>query len=187
MRAGGILLIVIGVGCGGATTQSTATAPHTLPTPMPAASVAAGSQVDLTMTDRISTRDSKAGDPFVAHVDEPLTAVDGRVLVTSGSVLRGHVVRVTQAPTPRIDVAFDTIETRDGPVKIHALLVDVGGHGEVLTMRLGDPSDGAIAPSRSALGGGPPAEDVRGSAVTVPEGARMRIMLLDPIVPLDRR
>lgn len=186
MRAGGILLIAgLAVGCGGASTQTTPH--HALPTPMPAASVAAGSEVHVTLTDRIGTHDSKPGDPFVAHVDEPLTAVDGRILVTSGSVLRGHVVRVTQTPTPRLDVAFDTIETRDGPVKIHAILVDVGGHGEVLTMRLGDPSDGGISPSRSALGGGPSAEDARASEVTVPEGARLRIMLLDPIVPLDRR
>jgi len=172
-------------GCGGASTEEAP--PQTVPRPMPAASVAAGTDVNVTMTDRLSTRDSKPGDYFVAHVDDPLVAVDGRVLVNRGAVLRGHVVRVDHAPTSRIDVAFDTIETRDGPVRIHAILVDVGGHGEVLTMRMGDPSDGGITPSRKALGGGPAPADARDAAVTLPEGSRIRLMLLDPVVPLDRR
>lgn len=171
------------LGCGGA---QSGVSPLQRPSPMPAASVAAGSEVHATMTDRIASDTSKPGDAFVLHVDDTMTAVDGRTLITKGSVLRGHVVRVTRDP-PRIDLAFDTIETRDGPVSIHAMLVDVGSHGQVLTLRLGDPSDGGIAPSRTAIGGGPPPEDVRGARVEVPEGARIRLLLLDPIVPLDRR
>lgn len=184
MRLGGILVIAALIGCGGASAKSTDTA---FPRPMPAASIAAGSDVFATLTDRIGTGESQPGDYFVAHIDQPLVAVDGRTLVNAGAVLRGHVVRVTHAPTPRIDVAFDTIETVDGPVRIRALLVDVGGHGEVQTMRLGDESDGGIAPSRSGVGGGPSPDDARAADVTLPEGARMRLMLLDPVVPLDRR
>lgn len=177
------VLTLLLLGCGGA---QSGVSPHQRPSPMPAASVAAGSEVHATMTDRIASDTSRPGDPFVLHVDDTMTAVDGRVLVTKGSILRGHVVRATREPA-RIDVAFDTIETRDGPVRIHAMLVDVGGHGQVLTLRLGDPSDGGIAPSRTAIGGGPPAEDIRGARVELPEGSRVRLLLLDPIVPLDRR
>lgn len=182
------------LGCGGATGRTPPASETSSRAPAraksgatPAAAVAAGSEVHVLMTDRLGTAESKQGDPFVAHVEEPLVAVDGKILVTRGAILRGHVVQVTRAPAPRIDIAFDTIETRDGPVRVRALLVDVGGHGEVLTLRLGDPSDGGIAPSRSALGGGPPAEDTREGEVTVPEGAHVRLMLLDPLVPLGRR
>lgn len=173
------------LGCGGATTSRTV--PRTEVSAKPAGAVVAGSDVNATLGDPISTKDSSPGDPFVARVDDPLVTIDGTVLVTGGSVLRGHVVRVTRGPTPRLDVAFDTIETRDGPVRIRAILVDVGGQGQVITLRMGDPADGGISTSREAIGGGPSAEDERVPELTLPQGTRIRLMLLEPLAPLRRR
>ncbi|MBI2388707.1 MAG: hypothetical protein HYV09_03735 [Deltaproteobacteria bacterium] len=178
-----VLLCIALIGCAGGSAS-----PHVPVRPLPPASVAAGSEIHATLRDDVSTRDARPGDWFVAHVDRPLVAVDGRTIVTAGSILRGHVVRVSPGSTgrPRIEIAFDTVETRDGPVRVNAQLVDVGGQGEVVMLRLNDEADGAIEPSERLIGGGPGAEG-RAPEVTLPTGTRLRVLLLDPVVPLDRR
>lgn len=91
------------------------------------ADIAAGSEVDATLQQTISTNHSKVGDPVLMKI----TSVGSAPLdpELQGATIRGHVAQVT-GPTPtkkaHVDIAFDTLTLADGrtfpfPAKIVSL------------------------------------------------------------------
>lgn len=79
--------------------------PVTRPTPTaPAATAtrtaAAGSFLDLAVSDSLSSRTTKVGDAFTASVVADVKDANGRVVIPAGSTVHGSVTEVKPAPNP---------------------------------------------------------------------------------------
>ncbi|MBI1966627.1 MAG: hypothetical protein HYS40_01435 [Gemmatimonadetes bacterium] len=61
---------------------------------------AAGTRLDMAVTDTISSRKNKVGDTFAATVVEDVKDVAGRVVIPAGSVVNGTITEVKPAPNP---------------------------------------------------------------------------------------
>jgi hypothetical protein len=98
--------------------------------------LAAGTQVDATITDAISSRQAKAGDPFTASVVEDVNA-DGRVAIPAGSTVQGTITEVSPAPnagsTGTLTLAVSSVTVRgttyDVAVSIDSLQTTNEGRG----------------------------------------------------------
>jgi len=83
----------------------------------------------IQLTDRIDTRNVRAGDHFHARLAEPLTAEDGEIL-PEGAKIKGHVSSVFPGFRTRILLSFDRIQTSRGWVPLIATVTGVPGeHG----------------------------------------------------------
>ena len=90
--------------------QQQATAPRsTPPTPRPtppklaapaALVLPAGTHADMAVTDTITSRTAKAGDPFTARVVEDVKNAAGRVVIPAGAMVQGTISEVKPAPNP---------------------------------------------------------------------------------------
>lgn len=78
--------------------------PATRPAPAPAAAAtrtaAAGSFLDLAVSDTLSSRTTKVGDAFTASVVADVKDANGRVVIPAGSTVHGSVTAVKPAPNP---------------------------------------------------------------------------------------
>jgi hypothetical protein len=109
-----------------------ATPPPAAPEPAPPPRVAppaqqvhdvpAMSTFSVSLMSALGTRLSSPGDSFRAKVISPLTTLRGYTLVPVGSVVRGRVIAVEQAPASRLRLKFDTVTTTAGPVPLYATL-----------------------------------------------------------------
>lgn len=98
--------------------------------------LAAGTQVDATITDAISSRQAKAGDAFTASVVEDVNA-DGRVAIPAGSTVQGTITEVSPAPnagsTGTLTLAVSSVTVRgktyDVAVSIDSLQTTNEGRG----------------------------------------------------------
>jgi len=93
--------------------------------PAPVYDVPAMSTFSVALLSPVGTRLSAPGDSFRAKVLSPLTTLRGYTLVPVGSVLKGHVVAVEQAPASRLRLKFETVTTTTGPVPVYATLAEV--------------------------------------------------------------
>jgi hypothetical protein len=78
--------------------------PAPKPKPAPAApatrTAAAGTFVDLAVSDTLSSHFTKAGDGFTASVVDDVKDASGRVVIPAGSTVHGTVTDVKPAPNP---------------------------------------------------------------------------------------
>lgn len=78
--------------------------PAPKPKPAPAApatrTAAAGTFVDLAVSDTLSSHFTKAGDGFTASVVDDVKDAQGRVVIPAGSTVHGTVTAVKPAPNP---------------------------------------------------------------------------------------
>lgn len=90
-------------------------------------SLAAGTQIGVTLVDSLDSESAKAGDRFSAQVSSPVT--DGAyVLLPAGSRVLGHLteVRPTDGDSPAvIVVAFDSVQVGEKTHPIAATVTDV--------------------------------------------------------------
>lgn len=90
-------------------------------------------QVFVTASTRVTSDDSRPGDPVEAVTAEPIV-VDGEVVIPQGSTMRGRVESVDPGEyplrRPSIEIVYDRIETPDGRV----IPVDARASGEVGTV-----------------------------------------------------
>jgi len=86
--------------------------------------VPAMTSFSVSLVGPMGTRLSAPGDPFRAKVISPLRTLRGYTLVPVGSVLKGRVVAVEQAPASRLRLKFETLTTTQGPVALQATLTD---------------------------------------------------------------
>jgi len=93
--------------------------------PAPVYDVPAMSTFSVALLSPMGTRLSAPGDSFRARVISPLTTLRGYTLVPVGSVLKGRVVAVEQAPASRLRLKFETVTTTTGAVPVHATLAEV--------------------------------------------------------------
>ncbi len=176
------------------------------PVPAPA-TVAAGTQLGLRLSDALSTESNKAGDPFEATVVEDVLAPDGMVLVPAGAVVRGRVVDSHESPSADqpavLSLAVDAIELNGRSVPLDATVLDAqvqagrkdsdtrtavkvgagAAAGAVLGKILGKDTKSAVkgAVVGAAAGGAVAAATRDGQAVMEP-GARILLRLDRPLV-----
>jgi len=191
-------------------TPATRTPTHrTTPPAPPARAVApalrrlsAGARIDVAATDTISSRTSKPGESFTAHVVEDVKNAAGQVVIPAGAVVNGRITDVKPAPNPRtpgtltlsvtsvtvggntypIDAAVDSLETVHkgrGVTSGDAAKVGAGAvAGAVLGRVLGGNRKGTIIGGiAGGLAGAGVANATKDSDIILPAGAHIIIRL----------
>jgi hypothetical protein len=96
----------------------------------PAANAAqGGTRFLVEIENSLSSKDDKAGKPFLARTLEPLATADGRVL-PPGTRIQGHIDRLEsahQVGRARMWLTFDSIATPGGRAPLVAELIDAPG------------------------------------------------------------
>ncbi len=95
--------------------------------------VAAGTQIQATLDQRLSTKTSKPGDHFTATVVQPVTGSNGAVIIPAGTKIDGEVTEAEQGKTlpevrgkGRLNLHFtDMILSNGSAVPLTATLVSV--------------------------------------------------------------
>jgi len=114
--------------------------------------LAAGTLVDATLTDEISSRHAKAGDAFTASVVEDVKNADGLVAIPAGSTVHGTITEVKAAPnagaTGTLTLAVSSVTVRgktyDIQASIDSLMTTNKGRG-ISTMDAARVAGGAAA------------------------------------------
>jgi hypothetical protein len=96
----------------------------------------AGRQFTMAMTQTISSRTAKAGDPFTATVVADVQDDGGRVAIPSGSVVSGTITDVKSAPNPSspgtltLAVNSVTVRGQSYPIEVSIDSLDTERHGQ---------------------------------------------------------
>ncbi len=180
------------------------------PKPKPAApamrTLAAGTHFELAVSDTITSRTAKAGDPFTATVVEDVKDAQGRVVIPAGSVANGTITEVKPAPNPRamgtltvavstltvrgtdypLSVSIDSIETVHkgrGVEGADAARVGAGAAAGAIAGRLlGKNKKGTIIGGLvGAAAGAAVSAGVKDVDIVVPSGAHLVITLTKPL------
>ena len=91
--------------------------------------VHAGTRFLVSLHDKISTKEDKAGKHFSARTLDEIVTADGTTL-PAGAEVRGHIDKVLAAGKTgraKLWLAFDDIRTRNGWVPLVAELIDTPG------------------------------------------------------------
>jgi hypothetical protein len=184
--------------------------PAPRPQPAPAApatrTAAAGTFLDLAVSDTLSSKFTKAGDPFAAAVVEDVKDAQGRVVIPAGSVVHGSVVDVKSAPNPStpgtmtlslnsvtvggrdypIEARIDSIETvRQGRGVSGGDAAKVGGGaaaGAVLGRVIGKNTKGAVIGGiLGGIVGAGVAVQSKDADIVLPKGAHINASLAAPL------
>lgn len=91
--------------------------------------VPAGTRLDMTINQELSSRKNKPGDTFTAKVAADVRDASGVVVIDQGSTVNGSVVAVKPAPNRRtpgtLTVALSTVETNGKTFPIRATIDSV--------------------------------------------------------------
>jgi hypothetical protein len=91
----------------------------------------AGTHLDLTINDELSSRKNKPGDTFTTKVATDIRDASGTVVIEAGSTVNGSIVAVKPAPNRRtpgtLTLALTTIETNGKTFPIRATIDSVQG------------------------------------------------------------
>lgn len=189
-------------------------APKPKPKPTPAApaaaatrTAAAGTFVDLAVSDTLSSRFTKVGDAFTASVVSDVKDGQGRVVIPAGSTVHGSVTEVKPAPNPstpgtltlsltsvtvggtdypigaRID-SLETVRQGRGVTGGDAAKVGVGAAaGAILGRVLGKNTKGAVIGGivGGAVGAGVAVQS-KDADIVLPKGAHINASLTAPLV-----
>jgi hypothetical protein len=99
-------------------------------------SLDAGRQFSMAMTETISSRTAKPGDPFTATVVADVSNNAGRVVIPSGSVVSGTITDVKSAPNPSspgtltLAVNSVTVGGQSYPIEAGIDSLDTERHGQ---------------------------------------------------------
>jgi hypothetical protein len=143
--------------------------------------VPARTPFSIQLSSGLSSSTNVPGEPFRARVLTPLESEDGDTIVSPDAELVGRVMAVGQAPEPSILIRFDAIETRWGSRVIRATFTRAQPDPSVVgDLPRFEGYDGALEPA-----GGIPLrsedEPARAGAIELPAGARLRLVLTDPL------
>jgi hypothetical protein len=183
-------------------------APQPPPAPAPPAtrSLAPGTEVTLTVSDTITTRKAKAGDPFNATVRRSVRDANGQVVIPAGATVSGTIERADPAPNPhspghlRFSVTNVTMGGQSYPIAASVIGEDTVMRGRGVTggtaAKVGAGTAlGALAGhllghsgaatliggAAGAAAGVAVAEKTRTLDVVLPSGAAVRIRLTQPL------
>lgn len=173
------------------------------PPPAPATrTAAAGSFVDVAISDTLSTRTTRAGAAFTGAIVADVKNAQGQVVIPAGSEVHGTVVESNPAPNPRtpgslvvkltsvtvrgtdypIDARIDSLETVNkgrGVTGADAAKVGAGAAaGAILGRVLGKNAKGAIIGGVVGAGAGAAvANQSRDIDIVLPKGAHINATL----------
>lgn len=150
------------------------------PPPRPATrTLSSGARFDVAANDTISSRTSKVGETFTAHVIEDVRNAAGQVVIPAGATINGKITEVKPAPNPRtpgtltLDVTSVTVGGKTYPIDAHVDSLETVHKGRGVTS--GDAAKvGAGAAAGAILGriiGGNSKGTVIGGVVGAAAGA----------------
>lgn len=121
------LLLALSAGCAGSTVVQTV-GPQSVRNELPGGMargggpsnsfVPAGTQMTIAMETPVDTRQSNAGETFVARLRSPVLSTSGVVILPAGTVLTGRVAAVGEGRVPLIRLAFDDVRTPQGMARL---------------------------------------------------------------------
>ena len=186
-----------------ATRPPAARPPAPPPAPRPATrTLSSGAKFDIAANDTISSRTSKVGETFTAHVVDDVKNAAGQVVIPRGSTLNGTITAVKPAPNPKtpgtltlsvtsvtvggntypIEAAVDSIETIHkgrGVTTGDAAKVGAGAAaGAILGRVIGGNSKGTVIGGVvGGIAGAGVASSTKDSDIVLPAGAHIIVRL----------
>ena len=186
--------------------QTTRTSTHTVPPAPPARPamlhLGVGTKIDVAANDTLSSRTSKTGDAFTAHVVEAVTNAQGKVVIPAGAAVSGTITAVKPAPNPNtpgtltvaitsitvhgnsypIEASVDSLETIHkgrGVTTGDAAKVGAGAAaGAILGRIIGGNSKGTVIGGVvGGIAGAGVAKQTKDSDIVLPKGAHIIIRL----------
>jgi hypothetical protein len=175
------------------------------PPPPAALTAAAGTRVPLTVSDTISTRHAKAGDPFTAAVSADVRDAAGHIVIPAGSTVQGTIdaaearhpnssgklvlsvhsvtVRGTEYAIAGSVGSMDTVEQGRGVTTTDAAKVGAGAAaGAILGRIIGKDAKGTVIGGLvGAAGGAAAARATRDIDIVLPKGAAFTVTLDLPV------
>ena len=165
--------------------------------------VHAGVALPLRIDGDIDTEYAQRGAVFTARTEAPMRADDGSVVVPEGALVRAHIVSTGTAEAPRVRIAFDSVETVQGPARIAAQIEHAQhtAHPGPLTPVPPESArvfvDEYVYPvdfTQYGSGEWPTNNTFQGAQslyfpreIHIPEGSRMTVVLTRPILPPGTR
>jgi hypothetical protein len=158
--------------------------------------VAAQVEFPITLVEPIEKRASHLPRTFRARVEYPVRSPENEIVIQTNAIVRGEIVDIDTAPFLLVKFKFNEIETVWGPTRLTATVRSAEPYALVSSapMSNGPRFDAALYPLGTPLGtetspghaaravGGGPRPDAS-SEVILPAGARMRLVLAQPVVP----
>jgi len=177
------------------------------PPPAPATrTAAAGTFVDLAVSDTLSSKFTKPGDQFTASVVKDVRDEQGRVVIPAGSTMHGSVVDVKPAPNPRtpgtLTLSLSSVTVNGSEYPIEARIDSLGtvrqgrgvsggdaakvgagaAGGAILGRVLGKNTKGAVIGGIvGAAAGAGVASQTKDSDIVLPKGAHINVTITKPV------
>ena len=183
------------------------------PSDMPVTfTVPAGTHLDLTIDDELSSRKNKPGDTFTAKVAMDVRDASGTVVLEQGATVNGNIVAVKPAPNRRtpgtLTLALSTIETDGKQFPIRATIDSVASEhrrqgidsrdavkvgagaaagavvGQILSKNTKGTVIGAVV---GGIAGAGVAAETKDLDIVIPDGAHISATISEPLkVAIDR-
>ena len=174
--------------------------------------VPAGTHLDLTINDELSSRNNKPGDTFSAKVATDVRDASGTIVIEEGSTVNGSVVAVKPAPNRRtpgtLTIALSTVELNGKTFPIRATVdsvqreyrkqpisgkdaakVGIGAAagaviGQVISKNTKGTVIGAVVGGMAGAGVAAETKDVD---IVIPDGSHILVTVTEPMkVAIDR-
>ncbi|HTI05082.1 MAG TPA: glycine zipper 2TM domain-containing protein [Gemmatimonadales bacterium] len=151
---------------GTTTRDKSARNPSDLPVSL---TVPAGTRLDLTVNQELSSRKNKPGDTFTAKVAADVRDANGTVVIDQGSTVNGSIVAVKPAPNRRtpgtLTVALSTIETNGKTFPIRATIDSVQREYRKQSINAGDAAKVGVGAAAGAVVGQILSKNTKGTVI----------------------
>lgn len=131
--------------------------------------VPAGTRIDMTINDELSSRKNKAGDTFTANVVQDVRDPAGNVVIHTGSTVKGSVVAVKAAPNRRtpgtLTLALSTVEVHGITYPLVAQIDEVKTESRNQPISGGDAGKVAIGAAAGAVVGQILSKNTKGTVI----------------------
>jgi len=132
---------------------------------------------------------------FSARVRHPVRSPQNEIVIQSDARIHGRVIAIDDKPALHIKVRFDAVDTTWGPLPVTATIRSADPYASSMSGADGGTvrydaalymptTDVPLLFDAGAVGGGPRAW--RESAIHLPKGAELRLMLVRPVVAPPR-
>lgn len=108
------LSLSILLSAGAAIGQTSAPANDSSPVP-------SGAKINATFTKPVEAKKAKQGDEFTAKVTQDVVA-DGKVVITKGSKIIGHVTEAASSGEYKLGLSFDKVISKGKDIPLHAAI-----------------------------------------------------------------
>lgn len=146
--------------------DNTARDPKDLPVSF---TVPAGTHLDLTLDDELSSRSNKPGDTFTAKLATDIRDANGNVVIEHGSTVNGSIVAVKPAPNRRtpgtMTVALSTIEMNGKTFPIRATIDSVQAEYRKQNINGGDAAKVGAGAAAGAIVGQILSKNTKGTVI----------------------